>query len=145
MEFLTFWYCPEYPVSALNPSTDHHPGAIKARPALKENIQKYGMVNPLIVWNMEPARWWGKEFIGTGNNRYYCIKELGWGTVPAVVQGVCPYEPKEPISLLDLPDYFKDGYPIIRDDGRLRMEGVTLPQRFEFPVGESNGKSEERC
>lgn len=134
-----FWYCPQYPLGALTPSSDFHPVAVAARPALRDNIDKYGMVNPLIVWNMEPSKWWGNEFIGTGNNRYYCLKELGWTHAPAVVQGECPYEPKVEIPVEELPSYFKDGEPWIADDGRLRMKGVCLPQRKEFPIGETNG------
>ena len=140
-----FWY-DVVPLEALNPDLGTvHPGAIKARPALRDNIAEYGMVNPLIIWNWDRTKFYANMFIGTGNNRYHAIKELGWKEVPCIVQGNKPSEDAVEIPLELLDGYFKDGHPIIREgDGRLRLADMTLPQHFQFPIGETNGKSEER-
>lgn len=64
------------------------------RDKLKESIQKFGLVDPLVV-NMYPGR---EYVIVGGNQRYQLLKELGYTTVP-VVQVYLPPEKEEELLL----------------------------------------------
>lgn len=131
------WYCPEFPVGAINfskkvfrPDWDHY------RPGLLENIKENGLINPLILLNHRPVEQYESMWLKTGNNRMWAIRELGWTHVPAIVTGECPFEPKEKVEPEDLPKYFRDGYPIIRDrhEGTIIMRGNALPEEMEYPT-----------
>lgn len=134
------WYCPEFPVGAINfskivfrPDWDHY------RPGLLENIKENGMVNPLILLNHRPIERYKPMWLKCGNNRMWAIRELGWSHVPVIITGECPYEPKEKVEPENIQNYFKDGYAIIDETkmggvGSIYMRGNALPEEMEYPT-----------
>lgn len=138
---MEIWYCPEYPVEAINyskvvfrPDWDHY------RPQLLENIKQQGLVNPLILMNHRPKDQFKERWLKVGNNRMWAILQLGWKTVPVVITGECEYEPKEYLGPENLNKYIKDGKAVIKPEahggiGTIIMQGHCLPENLEYPNG----------
>ena len=72
-------------ISDLKPS-EYNPRAMteKEKNDLKDSIQRFGMVEPIIV-NEAPKR---KNVIIGGHQRYYICQELGWKEMPVVYTNV---------------------------------------------------------
>ena len=132
------WYCPRYPVAAIRtppnrPNLRMHTQHVRFREARKaqlavmtKHIKTHGLINPLIILN-HPNRpnfeRRGGKYLRTGRNKFWCIKQLGWTTVPAIVTGECQYE-RVAVTQLNLQDYFHDGnvyYDVIGP----RLRGAT--------------------
>lgn len=126
------WYCPLYPVDAINVSNQvDRTGRDEWRAALAENIQQCGLVNPLIVLNHRGDK--AKDhWLMTGTNRHWAVKHLGMTTVPAIVTGECEFEPKIKVELENLQSYFPDGEVYIGTHGP-RLRGVCKPEDYVYP------------
>ena len=131
------WYCPEYPVGAINYSNavyrsdwDYY------RPGLLEHMKEHGLINPLILLNHRDPNRYKERWLKVGNNRMWAIKELGWKKVPVIITGDCPHEPKEKVDPDKLESYFRDGYPVIKEEGEgsIEMAGHSLPEELEHPT-----------
>lgn len=128
------WYVKDFPVGAINYSKKvYRPDWDIWRPSLKENIEKNGLLNPLILWNHRNPKAYKKMWLKVGNNRLWAIKELGWVTVPCIIQGPCDYEPKT--FVFNPQVYFKDGTVSFDNyyEG-LELLDATKPEDFEYPV-----------
>lgn len=127
------WYCPEYPVSAINYSRrTRFENQEQARPALLADIRDYGLINPLIVLNHR-GEGYQPRYVMTGNNRLWAVRTLGWDTVPAIVTGECEYA-CEPVAWEDIGDYFPDGEVYLGNHGP-RLRGFSDFTKGEMPCG----------
>ena len=126
------WFCPKYPVEAIRVSTKvPREGREDWRLALAENIQRCGLVNPLIVINHRGDKA-EHHWLMTGTNRLWAVKHLGWTYAPVIVTGECEFEPKVKVELEDLQSYFKDGEVYIGTHGP-RLKGVCKPEDYVYP------------
>lgn len=83
------WYVPFFPVQQLGGRLDKD---VEANPwllGLLEDIRSEGRLrNPVVVWNHHAHRLTGKQpawMLRAGSNRIWCVEQLGWEVVPAVV------------------------------------------------------------
>lgn len=100
------------------------------------------MVNPLILLNHNREGMQDK-WLKVGNNRMWAILQLGWKHVPVVITGAEPPYPCEKVEIEDLPKYFRDGFPVVTEQG-LKMAGYCAPEDLRYPIapttGDYNGK-----
>ena len=126
------WYCPSFPVSKINESRRFtSKGRDALRLKLAEHINKNGLLNPLIVLNHRPIRRdkesrHGPNRCRTGRNKLAAILHLGWATVPAIVTGNCPYQPRALADPITLHNYFRDGELIFDDEGPRLISATRL-------------------
>jgi len=125
------WFCRKVPVADIEykhgaPKTVNAPWF----PTLARSIEKDGMMSPLLVQSKN-----GKIIVGTGHNRLYVIKELGWKYAPCVIHGEeTPYEGIELFSMKEVQEYIRDG--IVGRDGLhagLRLNSAMLPEHEKYP------------
>ena len=128
------WYCPLYPVKAIRASMKvPREGREDWRIALAENIQRCGLVNPLIVLNHRDPKNYEHHWLMTGTNRLWAVQHLGWERVPVIVTGECEFEPKVKVDPKDLQSYFKDGEVYLGTWGP-RLRNVCKPEDYEYPT-----------
>ena len=101
------------------------------RLALADNIQKRGLVNPLIVLNHRGDRA-ANHWLMTGTNRHWAISHLGWTHVPCIVTGECEFDPKVKVDPKDLQSYFPDGEVYFGTWGP-RLRDVCKPEDYQYP------------
>jgi hypothetical protein len=115
------WYVPRFPVSSIGGKLDKE---IEERPwllGLLRDIERTGHLrNPLIIWNHHPNRLTGKQpewLLRAGSNRMWCVEQLGWKYVPAVVSTVgAEIPPSDGVREVLEP---KDVQPLFEDGGRI--------------------------
>lgn len=134
---LDIWYCPTYPIEAINASDKIVKEGIEEwRPALARNISEQGLVNPLIILNhRDPVRY-KSRWLKTGNNRLWALKHLGWTHAPCIVTGTCEFEPKLKLSFDEAKSYFRDGELEMVDEAYgtvLQLRNVCKPENYEYP------------
>jgi hypothetical protein len=126
------FYCPELPLNLVR--HDQSPKGWKKayRLALMDDIERRGLVNPLIVLN-HPRPKCKSMWLMVGQNRLWALKRLGWQTAPAVVTGTCPEAAREITSWDELRALFKDGEPYLSPYG-IAIRNATRPECFEYPA-----------
>jgi hypothetical protein len=126
------WYTPAYPIQRIQYShkqewshkTDH-------LPALLAHIREHGLINPLIILNHRDPSQYKARYVMTGTNRLWCVKQLGWKTVPAIVTGDCDV-PATRVEWEHIDDYFPDGEVYLGSQGP-RIRGYSNFLLGEFP------------
>lgn len=126
------WYCPKYPVSVLR-SGEPRPEFYEALKGLKRDVRARGLINPLIVLNHRDPERFKRDWVMTGRNRLFVVKELGWETVPAIVTGDCQYK-AFPVPWSYIGEYFRDGEVYFGHSGP-RLRAVARFEKGEMPCG----------
>ena len=110
-------YVPEFPVDSIGGKLDKDPDGLPWIMGLLDDIRESGHLrNPLTIWNHHPnrgvkqPRW----LLRAGSNRMWCVEQLGWKTVPAVVSMSYdeidqPYTYGKEIAPRDVQSYYTDG------------------------------------
>lgn len=113
------WIVPQFPLRVLGGKLDKDVSAAPWLLGLKDDIAKTRYLrNPVIVWNHHPLR--GKKqpywLLRAGSNRLWCVEQLGWTHVPAVVSTATPEDAAwidsiggDPVHPSMLEGYFPDG------------------------------------
>jgi ParB-like nuclease family protein len=142
---VSLWYCCTYPVAALSAGPTEFSHRAPYLPALLEHIREHGLVNPLIVLNHRDPKSFVPRTVMTGTNRLWCVRQLGWEIVPALVQGPVDdvWHLIGPVPVRDIrhaQQFFSDGELYMSASGNLRLRGFSNFVKGEFPnVGRGQG------
>lgn len=131
------WFAPRYPVARIQCSHKQewsHKAAFL--PALLEDVRTRGLINPLIVLNHRPKNEYLERYVMTGVNRLWCVRQLGWETVPAIVTGRIDVEDTVLVEWSDIGLYFPDGEVYLGNQGP-RIRGYSNFLKGEFPHAHS--------
>ncbi len=131
------WYVAEFPVATIGGKLDKDVQATPWIMGLLADIRDTGYLrNPLIIWNHHPNRGIKQPIwlLRAGSNRMWCVEQLGWKTVPAVVTtaslgqlppGVRGFE----IKPRDMQSYFKDGGIIWANEHGFGLQLAKPPEK----------------
>ncbi len=129
------WYCPEFPVYRLGGKLDKDPQQNPWLQGLYDDLEESGALrNPVIVWNHHENRKRGKQpswLLRAGSNRIWCVEQLGWATVPAVVStesGNCPETRCTRIWPRQIEGHFTDGGKIWCNDVGFGLLAAKKPE-----------------
>ena len=115
VDYNLFW-CPRFPICFIGGMLDKDPDEHEWLQGLYDDILESGELrNPIIIWNHHPER--GRKqplwLLRAGSNRMWCIEQLGWKYVPAVVSTRAPTVPPandaSRIKPRQIESYFPDG------------------------------------
>ncbi len=84
----TLWYVPKFSVDIIGGKLDKDPEKTPWIMGLLEDIRESGELhNPMTIWNHHPNRGVKQPewLLRAGSNRMWCVEQLGWEWVPAVV------------------------------------------------------------
>lgn len=116
------WWVPRYPLARLDEYTGARVRTPQAMPflrGLRRSIEKTGLRNPLLVKGTE---------LQIGNNRLWCIQDLGWTHAPAIVTHSCDIEePHHRIGYNEIQGYFAEGRIQVRKKNLL-LRGIQRPE-----------------
>ena len=142
------WYCPEFPLAQLGGKLDKDIEEMPWIMGLLDDIRRSGELrNPVIVWNHHAHRLTGKQpmwLLRAGSNRTWCVEQLGWLTLPAVVS-TAPDErpanmPYREIAPVEVQTYFQDGGMIWANDHGF---GLQMAKKPEITYAEYEANSAE--
>jgi hypothetical protein len=126
------FYVPELPLHLIRHDQSAKGWRKAYREALMADIDRRGLINPLIVLN-HPRPKCPNMWLMVGQNRLWAIRRLGWAAAPAVVTGACPVPAQEVGSWEELRALFKDGEPYLSPYG-IAIRNATRPECFEYPA-----------
>ena len=131
------WWCPRFPVIKIGGLLDKDPDDKPWLQGLYDDIEEAGVIrNPIIIWNHHSMRG-GKQpewLLRAGSNRMWCVEQLGWSTVPAVVSTVHNELPPADsrinytIYARDIESYFPDGGRIWANKHGFGLLRAKLPE-----------------
>lgn len=84
----TLWYVPKFSVDIIGGKLDKDPADVPWIMGLLADIREAGEIrNPITIWNHHPNRGVKQPewLLRAGSNRLWCVEQLGWDWVPAVV------------------------------------------------------------
>jgi hypothetical protein len=135
------WYIPEFPLARLKytPLEDVE-GETPRRLALAEDIERRGLLNPLIVWNHSPS---GQRpsprpyYLHFGYNKLFALKKLGRTHARAFLTLDVGRAPEFPCMGCPSPrvmiDEFHDGTLVLGQNGPV-FKDVTSIVNWELPA-----------
>jgi len=135
------WYIDKFPLARLKftPLEDVL-GSTVRREALKDDIAKRGLLNPLIVWNHTPSGQRGSPrpyFLHMGYNKLWALKQLGMTHARAFLTLDHGKSPEFPCrgcpSKDDMRDCFGDGTLVLGQEGPV-FKGVASIDNWQLPI-----------
>lgn len=110
------WYCQSFPVHMIGGKLDKDPQEKPWIQGLYDDLRETKRLrNPVIIWNHHEGRLSGKQpkwLLRAGSNRMWCIEQLDWYAVPAIVSTApseMPTVTSLPIHPRQIQAYFQDG------------------------------------
>jgi hypothetical protein len=127
------WYVPRLPLGLISNPVDMagDERKLEARLKLVKDIEKRGLLNPLIVLNHQDLRNHKPMWVQLGTNRLWAVRKLGWTHVPAIVTGDWPLDVIE-VFPETIDQYFREGKVYYRPSGP-RLDGISNILKGEWP------------
>lgn len=140
------WYCPRFPIAKIGGKLDKDPAEIPWIQGLYEDIKADPVLrNPVIIWNHHANRLTGKQpewLLRAGSNRIWCVEQLGWPLVPAIVSTAGDPLPfpciGTPIAPREIESYFNDPGVIWANDAGFGLLAAARPEETYAAFTESD-------
>jgi hypothetical protein len=130
--FPDIWYIEKLPLERFTIVASHtqmHTWLV----ALKDDIEKRGMLSPLLVSNEEKRPY----YIRHGNNRIQCLGLLEWTHAPCLSFGLPPDVPAVKMkNLAECQEYLRDGiigYDTMNNTVRFSVSSTMVPECCKYP------------